>query len=73
MRVVFLCHFVHLDGLLLIPANFELRITIFRISLEGIVNSFKFLFETSPPRIVVYEMLSVLQFCRAEHLEMSPS
>ena len=36
---------------------FELLITICWISLEAIVNSFKFLFETSSPRIVGYEML----------------
>ena len=40
-------NFVHSDALLLGPASFELRITIYWISLEAIVNSNKFLFETS--------------------------
>ena len=39
------------------PANFELRITIYWVSLEAIVNSIKILFDTSPPRIVGQEML----------------
>ena len=43
--------------LLLSPANFELRITIYWISLETIVNSIKILFETSHPRVVGQEML----------------
>ena len=55
--MVFLCWFVHLDALILGPANFELRIKIFWISLEAIVNSVKFLLESSPPRIVGHEML----------------
>ena len=54
---IFLCQLVHLDALLLGPANFELRITIFWISLEAIVNSFKILFDTSLPRVVGHEML----------------
>ena len=55
--MVFLCQFIHSDALLLGPASFELRITIFWISLEAIVNSNKILFETSPSSIVGYEML----------------
>ena len=55
--MVFLCQLVHLDALLLGPANFELRMTIFSISLEAIVNSIKILFDTSPPRIVSHDML----------------
>ena len=35
------------------PIFFELRIMIFRISLETFVNSIKFLFETSLPRVVL--------------------
>ena len=56
-------------------SQFELRITIYWISLETIVNAIKFLFETSLPRIVGHEMLavSVLQFCRAEHPDVAPS
>ena len=60
--------------ILLGPANFELRNIIYRISLETIVNSSKFLFETSPPRNVDHEMLfSVLHFCRADYHEVAPS
>ena len=55
--VVFLCQLIHLDALLLGPANFELRITIFWISLETIVNSIKILFDTSLPCVVGQEML----------------
>ena len=55
--VVFLCQLIHLDALLLGPANFEFRITIFWISLETIVNSIKILFDTSLPRVVSHEML----------------
>ena len=54
---IFQCQLVHLDALLLGPTNFELRITICWISLEAIVNAIKILFDTSPPRIVRYEML----------------
>ena len=54
--VVFLCQLIHLDALLLGPANFELRITKNWISLETIVNSMKILFDTSLPRVVGYEM-----------------
>ena len=57
VRVVFLCQLEHYDALLLGPANFELWITIYWISLEAIVNSIKFLFETSPPRVVRHKML----------------
>ena len=70
--MLFLCYFVHLDALLLGPANFELRKTMFWISLEAIVNSVKFLFETSPPRIVGHALF-VTQLCRAEHHEVDPS
>ena len=45
--VVFLCQLIHCDALLLGPANFELRITIYWISLETIVNSIKILFDTA--------------------------
>ena len=65
---VFRCQFIHCDALLLGPANFELRITKCWISLEANVNSFKFLFDTSLPRVVgLWNALSVLQFlpCRA--------
>ena len=55
--VVFLCQFIHLDARLLSPANFELRITIYCISLETIVNSIKILFDTSLPRVEGQEML----------------
>ena len=55
--MVFLCQFIHCDALLLDPANFELRITIYRISLETIVNSFIILFDTSLPRVVGHKML----------------
>ena len=55
--MVFLCQFIHCDVLLLGPANFELRITIYRISLETIVNSIKILVDTSLPRVVGHEML----------------
>ena len=57
VRVVFLCQFIHCDALLLNPANFELRITIYWISLEKIVNSSKILFDTSLPRVVDHKML----------------
>ena len=65
---VFLCQFIHCDALLLGRANFELRIRIYWISLETIVNSTKILFDTSLPRVVGHKnALSVLQFlpCRA--------
>ena len=39
------------------PTNFELRITIYWIGLEIIVNSIKILFDTSLPRVVGHEML----------------
>ena len=39
------------DALLLGPANFELRITIYWILLETIVNSIKILFDTSLSRV----------------------
>ena len=55
--VAFLWQFIHLDALLLGPANFELRITIFCISLKTIVNSIKNIFDTSLPRVVGHEML----------------
>ena len=60
--VVFLCQFIHcdallLDALLLGPSNFELRITIYWISLETIVNSIMILFDTSLPRVVGHNML----------------
>ena len=57
INLVFLCSFVHRNARLFSPANFELRITICRVFYEAIVNSFKFLFETSPSSIVDYEML----------------
>ena len=55
--MIFLCQFIHCDALLLGPANFELRVTIYWISLEAIVNSIKILFDTSLPRVVGHEML----------------
>ena len=55
--VVFLCQFIHCDALLLGPANFELRITRYWISLETIVNSIKILSDTSLSRVVGHEML----------------
>ena len=55
--VVFLCQFVHCDGLLLGPANFELRITIYWISTETIVNFFIILFDASLPGVVGHKML----------------
>ena len=55
--VVFRCQFIHCDALLLGPANFDLRITIYWISLEVIVNSIKILFDTSLPRVVGHETL----------------
>ena len=56
------------DAVLLGPANFELRVTIYWISLETIVNSIQFFFETTPPRILGHQnALTVPQFCRAEH------
>ena len=56
--MVFLCQLIHCDALLLGPANFELRITIYWISLEMIVNSIKILFDTSRPYTVMgHEML----------------
>ena len=71
--IVFLCQFIHCDALLLGPANFELRITIYWISLETVVNSIKIIFDTSLPRVVGREMLfSVPQFCCAEHHEVAP-
>ena len=36
--------FIHFDALLLGPANFELRITMYWTSLERVVNSVKILF-----------------------------
>ena len=54
--VVFLCQIKHYDALLHGPANL-LRITIYWISLETIVNSIKILFDTSLPRVVGHEML----------------
>ena len=55
--VVFLCQLIHGDALLLGPANFELRITIFWISLETIANSINILFGKSLPRVMGHEML----------------
>ena len=57
--MVFLCQLIHLDALLLGPANFEFRITIYWISLETIVNSIEILFDTSLPRVVGHAMLFV--------------
>ena len=54
---IFLCQLVHLDALFLNSINFELRITKILVFLKAIMNSFKLLFETSPPRIVGHEML----------------
>ena len=73
-RMVFLCQFVHLDALLLGPANFELRITTYWISLEAIVKFIKksFWYISSAhcgPRTAV----SVPQFCIAKHHEVAPS
>ena len=68
--MVFLCQFIHCDALLLGPANVDLRITIYWISLETIVNSIIILFDTSLPRVAgkkKKKALSVLRFCRAEH------
>ena len=45
--VVLLCQLVHLDAVLLGPANFELRITKNLVSKKTIVNSIKILFDTS--------------------------
>ena len=55
--MVFLCQSIHLDALLLGPANFEWRITKNWISLEAIVNSIKILFDATPPRVTGYEVL----------------
>ena len=52
-----LCQFIHCDALLLGPANFELRITIYWTSLETLVNSILILFNTSLPRNVGHKML----------------
>ena len=71
--VVFLCQFIHLDALLLGPANFEVRITIYWISLEAIANSFKILFwYISSVYYGLWSAVSVPQFCRAEHHEVAP-
>ena len=71
--VVFLCQFIHLDALLLGPANLVLRITMYWISLETIVNSIKILFDASLPRVVGQKKtLSVPQFCRAEYHVVAP-
>ena len=72
--MVFLCQFIHCDALLLGPANFELRITIYWISLETIVNSIIILFwYISSARCGPQNALSVLRLCRAEHRGVSPS
>ena len=55
--VVFLCQFIHCDARLLGQANFELRITIYWISLVTVAGSIKILFDTSLPRVVGHEML----------------
>ena len=64
---IFLRQLVHLDALFLSPTNFELRITKSQIFLKAIVNSFKTLFDTSPPRIMGYEVL-LLCFNMRSHL-----
>ena len=70
---IFLCQLVHLDTLLLSPISFELRITISSIFLKAIVNSFKTLFDTSPPSIMGYEvLLPVLQFFSMPSTMRSP-
>ena len=55
--MVFLCQLIHCDALLLGPANFELRVTMYWISLETIVNYIKILFDASLSRVVGHEML----------------
>ena len=55
--MIFLCQFLHFDALLLGPDNFELRVTIYSISLEAIVNSFVISFETSLPGVVGHMVL----------------
>ena len=57
VRVVFSCQFVHSDTLFFGQANFQVRITIYWISLETIVNSIKILSATSLPRIVDHKKL----------------
>ena len=55
--MILLCQLVHLDALLLGPANFELRFTIYLVSKKTIVNSFVMFFlsvnsfATSLPRV----------------------
>ena len=55
--MILLCQLIHCDALLLGPATFELRITIYWISLETVVNSIKILFDTSLSSVVGHEML----------------
>ena len=61
--MILLCQFVHLDALLLGPANFELRFTIDLISYKTIVNSFVMFFlsvnsfAASLPRVEGYIVL----------------
>ena len=57
IQCVLLCQLVHLCALLLGPANFELRITIYWVPQETIVNSFVISFETSLPRVVGHIVL----------------
>ena len=63
VRVILLCQLVHLNALLLGPANFELRFTIDLVSEKTIVNTFVLFFlnvnsfAASLPRVEGYMVL----------------
>ena len=72
--MILLCQLIHFDALLLGPANFELRITIYLVSkkndrefLRNVLPGRQLFCDISSTRGRRYGTVSVLQFYGAEH------